>query len=146
MSDNNTEENNIQVENILSEINIHELFNIENVLKVIKSKNRNPAEELDSWKLFNKVFKEVCPNYDNIEPKIIIRVKTIIWDTATGNQKSVYTTYSKKHNEEIRKIFPGGVGSPAYANVLFTGDSLTTATNTTNTQTFEEMYWNGTDM
>ncbi|GBB87286.1 hypothetical protein RclHR1_13720004 [Rhizophagus clarus] len=95
-SDNTTEEiNNIQVENIRSEIDIHELFNVENVLK--------------------------------------------------RNQKSVYKTYSQKHNEEIRKIFPG-VGPSAYADVLFIGDSLPTTTNTTNTQTFGEMYWDGTDM
>ncbi|GES78814.1 hypothetical protein RCL_jg21700.t1 [Rhizophagus clarus] len=100
-SDNTTEEiNNIQVENIRSEIDIHELFNVEN---------------------------------------------TVIWDTASGNQKSVYKTYSQKHNEEIRKIFPG-VGPSAYADVLFIGDSLPTTTNTTNTQTFGEMYWDGTDM
>uniref|UniRef100_U9UH46 HMG box domain-containing protein n=1 Tax=Rhizophagus irregularis (strain DAOM 181602 / DAOM 197198 / MUCL 43194) TaxID=747089 RepID=U9UH46_RHIID len=101
------EDNDTQVEKIISEINIHELFHVGNVKKVIESKNRNPSEEIGSWKLFNKVFKDVCPNYDNIEPMIISRVKTKIWESASANQKSIYATYSQNHNEEIRKIFPG---------------------------------------
>ncbi|RIA83444.1 hypothetical protein C1645_833833 [Glomus cerebriforme] len=155
-----------QVENVRSQINVHELFginNIQNTLIEIKSpRNRNPCKKLDSWILFKKVFEEVCPNYNNIEATIISRVETLMWNAATEHQKSIYTQYSQSHNEEIRNIFPVLIPSnnsvvqsqtsfqrsddSSYADVLFAGDHSTiNATNTTNAQSFDQMYWKGTN-
>ncbi|CAI2162607.1 7081_t:CDS:1 [Funneliformis geosporum] len=94
-------------------IDVAELFNVGNIVIALKNiknpRDHKPCVALTNLRLFNVVFGNVISNYPEIDESVKNELKYVgskIWDESTSQQKNIYQTYCKQHNDEIIEIFP----------------------------------------
>ncbi|CAG8514608.1 15666_t:CDS:1 [Funneliformis mosseae] len=161
-------------------IDVAELFNVENIVMALKA-IKNPRDHkryvaLTNLRLFNVVFGNVISNYSGIDDSVKNELKYVgnqIWDESTAQQKNIYRTYCKQHNDEIDEIFPensrgsrnlkarqqsitpGGVdtgqitATPSPQSTWINGDHLSSSEDfpiVSDVQVFTEMVFPGTGL